>query len=252
MALFLPKCFYIKDLIHINGEDSIVYFIELYIAIVTAIYNGKQVYYNNTSKEIMNIDINVYNWKKNFHLSFYDFIDNINYFFRYKGFLPFYCKKNREDMIEYGLEINYRYYQMLDRLFHFPNPNEIITKLIDRFCKIKPSITTPKCLKLCKFVYPIQNRYISWKKKVSTSVSSEQTVSTTISSGPSLIDKFEQVEQQKDMYSSMIDYIHHVSQRVSPDELIKQISEVHSIKVARHCLEENPCKKPRIDTPDYD
>ncbi len=274
MALFLPKCFYIQELIYINGEESLLYFIELYITMITAIYNGKRVYYANKSDKIYKFDVIVYTWKKYFHLSFYDFIDNINYFFRYKGYLPFYCRKIkniREDIVEYMLEINFKYYKNVDNSFRFPNPNDIITNLMDRFCKINPPITTSKYLQLCKFVDKIGNRYIScWnkvpkketvnlesKKKSVNLESKKESVNLeskkeSVSSGPSLNEKYEQLEQQKDMYSSMLDYLHYISHRVSPDELIKQISEVHSIKVARHDIEENPSKKSRLETPDYD
>lgn len=259
MAVFLPRCLYIKDLMYINGGESMLYFIEIYITMIAAVYNGRRIYHPGKTDKIFRFDVNVYDWKKHFHLCFYDFIDNINYFFRYKGFLPFYCRKiknMKEDMIAYMLEINFKYYKNVDNSFRFPNPNEVITNLMDRFCKITPPITTSKYLQLCKFDYPIGNRYISSWNKVHKKDSSESIKDSPElikdgqepikdSPGPSLVERFEQLEQQKDMYSSMIDYLYHISQRVSPDELIKQISEVHSIKVARHS-EENPSKKPRI------
>ncbi len=266
MAVFLPKCLYIKDLMYINGGESMVYFIEIYITMITAIYNGRRIYHPGKTDKIFQFDVNVYHWKKYFHLSFYDFIDNINYFFGYKGFSPFYCRKIKnikEDIIAYMLEINFKYYTHLDNSFRFPNPNEIITNLMDRFCKITPPVTTSKYLLLCKFVNQIDNRYISsWNKvhkkdspepikdnpepiKDSSEPIKDNTDPIKDNPGPSLVERFEQLEQQKDMYSSMIDYLYHISQRVSPEELIKQISEVHSIKVARHS-EENPSKKPRI------
>lgn len=229
MALFLPKQFYTKDFIYINGQESILYFIEICITIITAISNGKPIYRNYSKKHANHIDIIVYTWEKHYHSSFFDFIDNLNYFFRYKGVLPYYCKLNRnirENVTEYSLEIVYRYYHYLDKMFQFPNVNTVIMSLIDKFCKIKPQAFKPKCLQLCKFIKPLRNRYIIWNDP------KELPQKELIQDGPSLMDKFEQLEHKKDMYSSMLDYIHFLSQRVSSDELIKQISEVHSIKTA--------------------